>query len=213
MGASGRIGNRALLQAVADALQMEGVTRAPGVLNTDVVNVVYDLAGGGGGGMPGRTIISGQNTGNNVAGLIAPDFRVLGDPNVSTSPLKDNADILPGTNTFETRVLALSSFLNFDAAGALAFNGKTVNLYLSLLRQGVAPDAMVVAKTPMWTIATGETQYWWALDSASWSGYVPAELDLWLTIESADGTAFPANTSWDIYTHMIQQPFWNQLPA
>jgi len=213
MGADGRIGNRALLQAIADALQVEGVRRAPGQLNTDVVNVVYDIAGGGGGGMPGRRIISGQNTGNSVAGLIAPDFRVLGDPNVSVSPLKDNVATLPATDTYETRVLALSMFLNFDAAGALAFNGKGVNVYVSLLRQGVAPDAMIVAKNPQWTIATGETQYWWALDNASWTGYVPPELDLWVTIESNDGTAFPANTVWDIYTHMIQQPYWNQLPA
>lgn len=48
MSKDGRIGNRALLKALADYLGMEGVNRAPDMLNRDQVQVVVSLGNVGG---------------------------------------------------------------------------------------------------------------------------------------------------------------------
>jgi len=215
-----KIGNRDLLMATAKRLQPEGVRQFPLLLNTDQVQVVTSLDSGG---FFDRISQSGGSSNNSTAGFAS--FRV---PLVGLQS-GTNLVIMPTNNslgpTLDTRLLTSQIILTFDAAGALAFNGKAISLKLQLREQ---PDgsgtgvSQIQDLSPWVTVITTRLSYVWALSGhrngleAYISGpgpiWVPAERGLEIQVIVDDGTVLPANTIVSSTAMAQQQPSGNQLP-
>jgi len=122
MAVDGRVGNRDMLHGMADALQVEGVSRVPNQINRDMIQPVYDLSAGG---MSARTPILVDSTSLSIATLTNPSQCLIGET-AGLSPLISNA------NNQETRITGISIAVAFDAAGSLLFNGLFLSVYLRM---------------------------------------------------------------------------------
>lgn len=116
MSRDGRIGNRAIIKRLADALQMEGVNRSPMDLNRDQVQVVVDL---------GRWL---------DPQLVAPASEVTVDFNSATRALgglfTDDWEVMPSIATHHSWVQSLD--LVFDIPIDVASDPFAIRAYLQL---------------------------------------------------------------------------------
>lgn len=196
------IQNKSVLHAVADFFGIgAGGNRMPSIMANEAVQPVAVLNWP----ISNRTAVAQVNT-VALAGVAFQDQPIIHDANASGNPVA-GAPTLVNTG-LDTRVLTIAVVLNFDAAGALAFNGKGVNLYISTSDKTVpATGGMLTAIKPAWLIATAQLTYRFALwgyrealsaanqfGVTGWPALVPAEHSMTLKLEVADGTNFPANT-------------------
>jgi len=224
MARDGEILNKSLLQKVADYLNIGGVRRFPGQLNTDQVQMVYDLSPkaevatpDGGEGEFFINIYSPINApmGNEIAGETEAVFRLI-----------------TGDGATAWRVDTLCVELIFDAAGLTAYDGETIDLELYYRYQGGDPgEHRILKENLLWYVQelTADTQYQrtydWSLhggvtseyfvgangNARIWNGRVPPHvgefgdgpLDLMLRFRNKGGPnpsgAFPANTTANAY--------------
>lgn len=220
MSKDGRIGNRGLLKGLADFLQMEGVHRMPNQLNLDQVQVTSEL---GNAGFSNRQIERGSVTNFPLAGLATFSQAIAGfQTGTFQSLITSNNNQGP---LFDARMLSLWFAIEFDAAGALAFNGKDIDVSIQYMdftgatRVGIVQDLF-----PFVTVATADLTYVWAMggshnDQARRNDngipqtlWIPSELAFAIDIESHDGTVFPANTVLQVLAVAAKQPAGRQIP-
>lgn len=220
MARDGEILNKSLLQRVADYLNIGGVRRFPSSLNTDQVQMVYDLSPkpeiatpDGGEGEFFIATYSPLNavSGNDIAGETEAVFRLVAGDGVTA-----------------WRVDTLCVELVFDAAGLTAYDGETIDLELYYKYNGGDPgEHRILKENLLWVVQelTVATQYqltydWslhggvtseWSVGANGtgriWNGRVPpivgefgdGNLDLMLRFKNKGGPnpsgAFPANTT------------------
>lgn len=179
-------------KGIEDALRLKGVKTMPGNFNTGGLQPVYNLGAGGFMAPAFSMQTSGQLTGivgsnNAIVAAIGPTgFTVsglIGTPQVNL--LNQNA-----------RILSARARLDFDAAGALAFNGKTIRVNWEVRDFDNSPN--YAAWLDDFTIATAILAYRRPLNSPFWRGLVPLTSAFTVGFQSVDGTVFPANTTCQI---------------
>ncbi len=221
MSKDGRIGNRELLKTLGDLLKIEGVSRMPSAIDRDLVHVQTDLNQGG---FSGRVIETGSLETESVAGVSQYTQRIYGERTGAIEPLI-KSNIPDDIRKSDARMLSIWMALEFDAAGALAFNGKNVNMTLeyatptSTVRLGIIHDLF-----PWITVATAIGTYVWAAGGShndlsrrndNGIGFViwaPVELALQIHLDVDDGTNFPANTTVSFNAAAAKQFTGGRLP-
>jgi hypothetical protein len=223
---------------IGDALRylynLSGKRLSPPEMDMDSIKTVHDIAAGG----FAQYEIQYFNENRAVNGFstvtknaVSP-LNTLGTGILTLKP-KSSDNIVgqlqgPSLN-WETRILSLYAQLQFDAAGALAFNNKGIDLTLNI--SPVVPALGVTGTTVShtrlaFTIATAQTLYRIPLlyglaqnglagvtDYVSfWPRWVPARQVLDIVIGVADGTSFPANTTIIFNGHAVCVPMGVQLP-
>lgn len=213
-GVDGIVGNRALLQAVADSLDIEGVRRFPNLINTVDIKAVIDL---------GLFL----QAGNRVDTIRQGDVATAGPTFVLDTLVQGNLSLVgpfPFSGAFrgisnnddgarDVRVHALNVRLQLDAAGAVALAGAVIDCFLRFDNTAVAPSpagGITNIYTGIFTIDAAITQYnitlggFPSVDATSggserkgmdWSGFVPAGWVL-SSLIATRGPAFPANSTY-----------------
>lgn len=214
--------NYDFIRQMANILRVKGVRNGPTRLKDDEIVPVWGMNGGG---FQGRVTQSGGMTGFGVAGVANFTVPLVGRQSASFQALNpsDNQRGQP----LDTRVLGVWLSIDFDAAGSLAFNGKTLNLTLDYMEDPTGAGTIVLPIQdlfPWTTVLTGFLSYVWALSghrnghggAAAIVGpgplWVPSERALRMRVEVHDGTVFPANTTIDARCMCAQQPTGVQLP-
>lgn len=194
-----KIGARPMLRALGKMLGVEDVKQFPSDIDTSSMKAVFDIANMG--FTSRRPIMKQRDNDENIELVLNGSINLVGlDPNFVgvTQPSAEAA--------FDVRVHGLNWRLEFDAAGALAFNGKSADIYLRLDTR----DATTICNLFRWRVdvITGTTRYEFIYTGdivdnlyepavgMPWDGWVPNEWLLNLVIFSNDGvTVFPANTT------------------
>lgn len=156
MARDGEIQNRGLLQAMADYLNIGGVKRAPPFLNTDQVQTVFAL-----GSLPPRiySLSKAYPAVASVGGDNIHSQDITGAAIYTIDPLFHNED-------YDCELVGLNLQLLYDAAGALADNGKEIELYLSRYQNYGSADQSIVTWLRKWvTVATANQTYVFSLGS------------------------------------------------
>lgn len=169
MARDGEILNSDRLQAMSDDLDIGGRTRYPKQLNTDDVKVVYDISNGGA-AQQGKILTFGM-AGGSLAGQEAVTLPLVGPGTVDGG----GDVILPSSTTQAYRIDAIAFRIDFDEAGAEAFSGKYMGLYLAYGRgAGDPPEVEPVYWLNPWCRVAGDslsgllkTRYVWCLGGAS----------------------------------------------
>lgn len=188
------ISNSAIGAGIAEVVNSKGVQATPLAMNTTEVIPSYDIqAGGFANPLPG-TVAYAQNIAiNGVATferpMVGPDgFTISGNPPL----IRLTGTDLQGSNCF--RPQAGSLYLVFNAAGAIAFNGKVVRVYAYIRRSTTVAPAFIYFFRQ--TITTGILTYFHALPLP-----LPFILDSQVLVfgcESEDTTVFPAATTFTV---------------
>lgn len=195
-----KIGNLSAMRALAKIFQVDDVRQSPIEIDTSTLKFVADVNSGG---FAGSIYAWNAVFDPNFAGQ-ASYLQQLINPRVSET----SALLFP---TMDTRVLGASFRMEFDVAGALAWNGKMVRVDLVLQPDFDASPAIVVA-TKNFTITTGNVVYTASMSEGNWNGLVPYGWLLRWEFESVDGTLYPANTSGVSAIAVVYKPTQTQLP-
>ena len=141
-----------------------------------------------------------------------------------------SGDLIGPIIDWETRMQTLEITLTFDAAGAIAFNGKYVDVYLFIdpIVGVLGTVANILYLKKAFFVSTGTLSYkmnlmhGWAnnntFDQGSmvpspWSGWVPARQRLTAQVVSTDGVSqFGANTSVSFVAMATLVPMGVELP-
>lgn len=219
---------------------LSGKRLAPPELDVDTIKTVIDVSGGGFLNYEIQSVVNNisiaaaSNTNFNILDANnAPSTVLIG----STKPRNSMTDVAYTAVTGQTfignvlqwdaRLQTLNFSLLFDAAGSIAFSGKYISIFLKL----VIPPA--VAAIDIWngkaafSVASGRTSYNGSLLNGfialpnqgnglqglgGWNRFIPYGCSLTFTIQSDDGTSFPANTTCSIDTMAVMTPKGVQLP-
>jgi len=211
-------GNRARALAIAavNGLGMEGAgVLAPGTLNPDFIQATRDQSQGGFGAY---SIPEGQNDVVILTGVPGSTCLVV-------------RGIFPGPQGYantdkETRVVASSCQLNLDAAGVALLVAASAQLEVRLeisYGQGLTGVLCSILYFNCKFIA-GKISYQFTLNGGgtnigidnlrldgSWLGWVPADCMLQWSVYSR-GLNFPANSSFQVSSVVVQQPRFNRVP-
>lgn len=235
LGAANRIG-----VMLRNLLALGGPRLCPPEMALGVVQPTIDI---GQGGYEHGEYLPLSSPATPINGVASADYAVLtsGDAFDSTfaqwsnrrRALRDDLSEFVGSpKEWGTKIGALTQTITFDAAGALAFNGKflNVNLFLEMqqavLGAGAATRAALYQGRRMFTVATAVTSYTWNINNGTfpaanapqgvpgclWTRWVPPRWNLILQIVSEDGTVFPANTTQNIQGTAYQRPAGGELP-
>lgn len=210
-----RFENFSIGRALAQILNIKGLENQPNELATDLVQPTVDVMNVLGRAIPnaGEGLPMITESGNNA--LAGSTF--YRTPIIWTGTLNNPFAAVAGQ---AYRIDSMSGYLKFDAAGAAAFNGKKLGIRLVLEDTGDSvQEYPIIVDWPAITVSTGRIDYWWALhgynndggpakSGSPWNGRVfihPGSgvgdiIGLRLIITSIDGTAFPANTVWNVKT-------------
>jgi len=169
MARPGEILNSDRLQAMAADLNIGGTTQYPKQLNTDDVKVVYDISNGGA-AQQGQILTFGM-AGGSVGGQEAFNVPIVGPGTVNG----DGTVILPASVSQAYRIDAIAFRIDFDSAGAEAFSGKALGLYLAYeFGNGDPPEVHPVYWLNPWCRVAGDsltgilkTRYVWCMGGAS----------------------------------------------
>jgi len=169
--AEGRILNRSLIQRVADLLNLEGVKRFPAHFDLDTVKATVDIGpflNGGGG--PVATALPNAGYGNYLA--MEDSVDVGGDSEIEADIVGDGDGLIennwPRTPGYAYQFDSIHCELEFDAAGATAFNGTELNLQLQLTDEGDPGFVVNLVHLDPWTIVqTGKLKYSWAFNGST----------------------------------------------
>jgi len=224
MARDGEILNKSLLQKVADYLNIGGVRRFPGQLNTDQVQMVYDLS-------PKAEVATpdggeGEFFIRSYSPINAPSENIIAGETEAVWRL------ITGDGVTAWRVDTLCIEIIFDAAGLAAYDGENIDLELYYKYQGGDPgEHRILKENLLWFVQelSPATQYQltydWSLHGGVtseyfvgangtariWNGRVPPHvgefgegpIDLMLRCRNKGGTAmsgaFPANTKGNAY--------------
>lgn len=204
MSRDGRIGNRALLKRIADALEMEGVRRAPMGLNTDQVQVVVDL---------GRFLDPPEPD-------APPQFGAATVLYNSASGIalggvaQDDREIIPA-QTLETRILTFELEYSIPVDVNPAYGQiriyyqlpvgqpfRAVDLLDAFYCDAAASNLARFAKGGYTYRPTATPGNWQAISGFDWDGYVPPQVPIRLeTTKANTGINFAAGTtlSWKFF--------------
>lgn len=178
----------ALFQSqLEETLGIRGQRTNPPAADVSHVALTHDVGGGGYQGV-GATAIKATTVA--AAGLTSATRALLGKRGWTTGGIASMVE----TQEQNARILAAESNVIFDAAGAAAFAGKQIRVQFRLTN-AVATGSVsmninsydkvlnggLVIRFPLWT-------------DCGWNGVIPWDCAIWSSIESLDGTAFPANT-------------------
>ncbi len=208
MGRPGKseVGNVPLLRAASQLLQLLGHHDMPDFLDVQHgIQPVFDLS------TLQQPVAATGSVGAALDGLATLVQPLVGNGTIAGTVVVNNQ---AGTNALDTRIDTAALVLTFDAAGALAFNGKAVQLELVMVDQrNPAIGARLMELRPWIIVATAQLQYVWtlwgfreALQAANqfgitgWPAFIQGDIRLDAIITSVDGTNFPANTlsTWGI---------------
>jgi len=206
-----RIGLKKPLQALGRLLGLEGKATMPMDISVDEVRAVVDILGGGFAGVEFDSGVNGS--GDDLAGLAAK-----ANAYAAPASFASLTRIIDTASVGNARCLAFSGNIEFDAAGALAFNGKRVWVKVTLKPDADATTEIRVMDA-VFTIATTKLLYFFDMGgttdqgfACSWNGWIPRNWGLLVYVESMDGTVFPASTTLREQVAIATQPADVQLP-
>lgn len=174
---------------ITETLTLKGLVTTPPALNVGGIQPTYDV--GAGGFAAGRIVTDTANAAS-IAAVTSASFLLIAPIGFTLAGALNTPNI--SLNKENARVLGVGTRVTFDAAGAAAFAGKEVHIQYELRALTNSPNWPVW--TDRFTAAAAILNYRRQLDSNYWKGLVPYQLALSVSIVSADGTAFPANTTW-----------------
>jgi len=206
-----KIGNRSLMQSLASVLGLEGVRRGPSTLKQDDLIPVIALDPA----MAGYSTWSCRNDSLEIdepgSGTFA--WRVVGDQAQGFALAIPTEDTHQNTAGEENVILGMYLEIAYDAAGALADNGKEIEIYFRRHSDFVSSNVMRESNwLPAFTVVTSRLRYVWSFPQ--WSAkqaitsaptyqqagasanpiWVPAGTGIDLVVDRMDGSDFPANT-------------------
>lgn len=173
------------IEGIEELLGVKGTTISPTQIDKSHVGFIMDVGAGGFGRMTRKGIADDSRA---LVGLTSLNIPVLGPSGWTISGLA----VLMGLTKQSGRILGMNHGLNFDAAGALAFNGKTVRVtwrYVDFLNGGASCVICITDKV----IATGTLGYDFPVP-LEWHRLVPWDMGLQALVSSVDSTVFPAAT-------------------
>jgi len=196
------------IPGVVESLGIVGVASLPPAVSLDDVHFVYDLGAGG------FARLSQNSSGvldTSIVGVATYRGNILGPKGslyFTAAPL--NTYDLPSN----ARIIAFELVLGFNAAGALAFNGKTVKLTCKLL-ESLAVNTIGLFTPVDTVIATATTAYkFYPLNLASaWKQMLLSGLNLVCDFQSLDATVFPASTTVQVNLCWMTRKLGGQLPS
>lgn len=202
------------------SLNIRDAKNGPGFINTDEMHFTVPL-----GGFAVEEIRHGES-GVFDLGIGTNSFGVtlVGDPVHIGNVLVSNATDAEGRpGPLDTRIIGANCGLSFTGPGALAFNGKTIDLELIYQDENNAGVQVRVGHwEPQWTIVTADLTYQFALGQARktttnnavnfWPGRVPPKHALQFQVSVNDLTNFPAGTLMNAAVLCSQVPKGWPLP-
>lgn len=219
------IGFKAMLKQLGVRLGIVDQVQSPSRLNVDQVQAIIDIEGAGWGN---RTIVinslGGTQTAQIIGGTPTPIGNILG---INSNGYPDN---LVNGISLDSRVIGLELALQLDAAGAVAMNGKPVDMEMRLVdKSNLNNYATILRLEQLFQIQTANLQYQWEIVGAStppfqqnylqqfyrfnnWDQLVPAECNLVMQVRLHDATNWAANTSYSLRMAVIQVPKGTALP-
>jgi len=216
MARDGEILNKSLLQKVADYLNIGGVRRMPSSLNTDQVQMVYDLS-------PKPEVATpGGGDGEFFVTTYGPYHGPVGENEIYTR-------LIVGDGVTAWRVDTIEIELEFTTVGLATMDNNVLSLQLMLKASGGDPGYLPIITERLWVViqdfagstdTTYQNKYNWSLNGGvpnewylgaggnrGWRGQVPPHvfgfgegfLDLELHIRDEGGplgvVGFPAGTT------------------
>lgn len=169
--AEGRILNRSLLQKIADLLNLEGTKRFPAHLDLDTVKATVDIGGFlNGGGGPVATALPNAGYGNYLA--MEDAVEVDGDSEIEADIIGDGDGLIennwPRTPGYAYRLDSIHIEVEFNAAGAITFNGTEMTLRLQLTDEGDPGFLVNLVHLDPWTVVqTGKLKYSWCFNGST----------------------------------------------
>lgn len=156
-------------RALASLLKIKGLKNFPTDLHTDSLMPVVDVSG-----------LLGINVATPDSGLGTPRSTDSGDLDKSTliqancdlvgTGFTGSGDALPNGLLDAYRFDLLEVVLTFNAAGAIAFNGKTLDFRIGLTGSGDGSmDPNLIHNRAWVTVATGKLIYAWTM----WQSFAP----------------------------------------
>lgn len=213
-----------------------GKRMSPPEIDVDTIKTVYDF---GAGGYSQYEIQSAQTANSSIAGagsvgtvIVSPNivFPLGIQTNKARSPDNNPATlgVGPGMN-WETRLINLMGTLTFDAAGALAANGLTLDLSLIITNISGGIGQILYRNKGAIQIKTAnlvyDLNYLYTIGNlvfnvvpmsttpfTFWNKHIPKGFVLQANLAFSTGVAFPANTTLQYNSMAILVPEGVQLP-
>lgn len=189
---------------MVNVLGIKGTKQQPQNVDMGGISVVFDVAAGG---YAGAEFVNAKDAATfSIAGGAGTTRQVLG-------PVGFDPNLIINTNSQNCRVLGLTTFFTFDAAGIAAFAGKTIGFQLGMTDpRNTASGEIPIHEEKAVIVAGGLTQRISA-NPALWNGLIPNPFALAVTLLSYDGTVFPANTTGRVHLSVARAALHQQLPS
>lgn len=186
-------------------LGIKGTQSTPVQADMESVLMMLDV---GQGGFSVASALCQASADNTIAGVNSKHNQFI-YPTGYLVAAGSNTNASGGYSEKVHRILSASLVITFDAAGLVAFAGKTVTTTWRVITVG-GNSVPICQET--FTIGTPTTYrgYLYRLIN-----YVPMLLNgmtLYVTTASDDGTNFPANTTCKLYVAAVQREIGSQLP-
>lgn len=209
----GRILNKALLDRVANLLNLEGVRRFPSILDLDDIKAVIDIGRIDGLATPG----AGQGQWESYS----LTYNVGGLSEQSAAPILQGAET--GLNAFRVEVISmLFTFIDAAALATFTANNLSIAMEVGFLYSEGDPGFVPIYVGQFTPVAEQLTYRVYLCGAntipsgsnvgATWNGAVPAHVDafgqgfvtlvanLFIPDDPSGGSAvFPANSTWNIF--------------
>jgi len=194
---------------VEESLNVKGTKTVPNLVDVAAIDLMFDVASGGFGvDQSGKVSIASTGDLTTLVGVNAGSIIAVGPTGFSYAGVL--AGPLLSLNRENCRVLGVGATLTLDAAGLAAFLGKRIGFHWEWRDIDNNPNYTFMSEDV--AIVAGQNSYRRGIPSGVWNGLVPLQLAFTFTIQSHDGTNFPANTTLRFGLSTFKRAIGAQVP-